>query len=208
MIPPPSIATNLNRPASISTQSLLQAWWYGLYNIYYTDRANQSDLSSIQLTFASGSPDGNIVSVGGNGTDGIGTYSINNGTYNKSTKAISFTKQYNNVNNNVAWLYQGIYNNDLFYGSWGTPANANQGNFLIRRTELLEKQSDEGSWRGYYFDAQNNSSLMLIHLNVWKEPNGDETITGSGNDVVGAFTIDGRISTNNSVFAADVANDE
>ena len=193
------IATYLNEPASISTESLLAAWWYGIYDIYYTDRASQSSLTNVRLTFGSGSPDGSKVLVGGGGTDGIGPYTINNGIYDRSTKAISFTKQYVNVNNNAAWLYKGTYNNELFSGAWGTASNPNMGNFLIRQADLLERPSDEGSWRGYYFDALNNSGLMLIHITAQKNPNGNETITGSGTDVVGPFTIDGTISTNNAV---------
>src|SRR6185312_6306322 len=118
--------------ATISTESLVTSWWYGCYDFYYTDRVNQSNLSNVELIFESSSPDGPIT-VSGSGRDGIGPYSID-GNYDGSSKDISFTKQYINVNANTAWHYQGKYNDELFSGIWGTTAKPNMGNFLIKQT--------------------------------------------------------------------------
>ena len=158
-----------------------------------------SDLSGVQLTFGS---DGTTVKVNGSGTDDKGNYTIVNSSYDSSSKKISFTKQYK-VNANMARNYQGIYHNneELFSGTWGDAKNPNTGNFLIKRVSPVEgsdKEPDESKiWHGYCFDANNNASLMLMNITVWKDLNGDKILTGSGTDAIGAFTIDGRISGEN-----------
>ncbi|CAG8534286.1 8286_t:CDS:2 [Paraglomus brasilianum] len=198
---PVAVATSLNKPASISTDSLVTAsWWHGTYNIYHADKVNMSDLSGVQLTFGS---DGTTVKVNGSGTDDKGNYTIVNSSYDSSSKKISFTKQYK-VNANMARNYQGIYHSDgdLFSGTWGDAKNPNTGNFLIHRISLGENQwgSDrkwDGNWSGYCFDAANNKSGLQIHMNVHDD---HQTITGSGTDMGGAFIINGRISANTVSF--------
>ncbi|CAG8610387.1 6309_t:CDS:2 [Paraglomus occultum] len=135
--------------------------------------------------------------VGGSGTDNIGPYSIQ-GTYDKSSKVITFTKQYIGVNANTAWRYKGVYNDELFSGTWDTDAAPNMGNFLIKRVATIERQSDEGSWQGYYFDVNNKGVQMLIYLTVWIDMHGVEVVNGSGTDAVGSFTLDGHIQRDNS----------
>jgi len=152
-------------------------------------------LSGVELSFESTSPGGPIRVVG-SGTDDIGRYSIQ-GTYDPSSKDITFTKQYIDVNANMAWRYKGVYNDELFSGIWGTDAKPNMGNFLIKRTSI-SRQSDEGSWEGYYFDVDNKGVQMLIYLTVWKDMHGVEVVNGSGTDV-GPFILDGHILANNSV---------
>ena len=153
-------------------------------------------MSGVELSFESTSPGGPIRVVG-SGTDDIGRYSIQ-GTYDPSSKDITFTKQYIDVNANMAWRYKGVYNDELFSGIWGTDAKPNMGNFLIKRTSI-SRQSDEGSWEGYYFDVDNKGVQMLIYLTVWKDMHGVEVVNGSGTDIVGAFTLDVHILANNSV---------
>ncbi|CAG8606446.1 6486_t:CDS:1, partial [Paraglomus occultum] len=186
--------------AKISTESLVKSWWFGVYEIYYTDRVNQSNLSGVELSFELESPDGPTI-VSGGGTDNIGPYSIQ-GTYNSVSTVITFTKQYTDVNANTAWRYKGVYNDKLFSGTWGTDTNPNMGNFLIKQNAILERPSDEfsdeGSWKGYYFDSDNKGTLMLIYLTVWTDMHGVEVVNGSGTDVVGPFTLDGHIQANNS----------
>ena len=195
MIATLSIAIASNKTATISTQSISESWWYGDYEFYYTDRVNDSNLSCVKLSFESTSPDGPIRVVG-SGTDGIGPYSIQ-GTYDRSSKDITFTKQYNDANG--TWRYKGVYNGELFSGTWGNDARPNAGNFLLKETTIIQRLSDSGSWEGYYFDANNKDAQMLIYLTACKEASGNETITGSGTDVVGPFTLDGHIAANNSV---------
>jgi hypothetical protein len=183
-----------NEEPQISTASLVNAWWYGQYGIYYTNRTNDSNLSDVSLDFVLRHPEDPTFMVGGGGTDGIGQYSIDNGVYDPKEKTISFIKRYINNNNNVAWNYKGIYKNNLFYGTWGTTAQPNRGNFIIKQT-CLGPASVDGNWYGYYIDGGNNSSeLMLLNL---KQNN--TQITGSGTDNVGTFTIQGKLSADNSI---------
>src|SRR6185369_15809632 len=144
-----SIAIASNKTATISTQSISESWWYGDYEFYYTDRVNDSNLSCVKLTFESTSPDGPI-RVAGGGTDAIGLYSVQ-GTYDRSSKDITFTKQY--IDANGTWRYKGVYSGELFSGTWGNDVKPNLGNFLLKQTTIIKRLSDSGSWEGYYFDA-------------------------------------------------------
>src|SRR6185312_6015167 len=65
------------------------------------------------------------------------------------------------------------------------PSNINR-----LRDRIMERLE---SWYGYYFDANNNASRMIVYMNIQKDKNGDKIITGSGTDVVDAFIIDGRV---------------
>ncbi|CAG8632481.1 5102_t:CDS:1, partial [Paraglomus occultum] len=185
-----------NQPADILTANLVASRWNGEYGFYCTERGSQSNLSGVKLSFESTNPD-RPINIVGEGSDNIGTYSIQ-GTYDNLSKVIAFTKQYINANANAARRYKGIYNGELFSGTWGTDVKPNMGNFLIKQKTNITRQSDEGSWEGYYFDSDNKGALMLIHMTARKDPSGVEFLNGSGTDVVGAFTIDGHVAVNNS----------
>ncbi|CAG8583445.1 24544_t:CDS:2 [Racocetra persica] len=183
------------------TNHLTSSWWNGQYSIFYTDRMNQPDLSTIELTFLGQHPNNWISLVSASGKDGLGPYIIEQGQHNLSSKTITFIKRYINCNNNAVWHYQGIYSHKMFFGNWGTPSQPNLGKFIIRRVPKIEKQSLTGKWCGYYFYNPNNGNdLMSIDLTVQSNPAGGNTIFGSnGIDKVGKFTIQGHMSVNGSV---------
>ncbi|CAG8735329.1 5579_t:CDS:2 [Dentiscutata erythropus] len=140
------------------------------------DRMNQPDLSTIELTFLGQHPNNWISLVSGSGRDGLGSYIIEQGQHNLSSKTITFIKRYINCNGNAVWHYQGQYSHKMFYGNWGTPSQPDLGKFIIRRDQLS------------------------IDLTVQRNPAGGNTIFGSnGIDKAGKFTIQGHISANGSV---------
>ncbi|CAG8561631.1 2474_t:CDS:2, partial [Ambispora leptoticha] len=164
--------------------------WDGQYNIFYTNEPNQPNLSTSQLTF---SAHNFAFFIAGSGIDVVGPYTINNGQFIPSSRTITFTKSY--TNHNLAWIYRGQYNGELFFGKWGTNNQPNLGSFIIRRVFEVGTHSFTGNWRGYYFYSTNdNSDQMSINLKST-----GNAIDGSGSDSVGSFKINGQILIDGSV---------
>ncbi|CAG8835161.1 17719_t:CDS:2, partial [Gigaspora margarita] len=111
---------------------------------YYTPPATHTDLSILKLKFSTqqlGDSTLSITSHGNNGIaypkDGIGTYTIDEGKFNLSSKTITFIKRYVNCNGNAAWKYRGQYKHKLFFGTWGTHYQS-FGNFIMKRAAKVE----------------------------------------------------------------------
>ncbi|CAG8769028.1 9905_t:CDS:2, partial [Gigaspora margarita] len=127
------------------TNKLTSSWWNGEYNIFYaTLGQDESDLSILKLNFSTqqlGDSTLSITSHGNNGIaypkDGIGTYIIDEGKFNLSSKTITFIKRYVNCNGNVVWNYRGQYKHKLFFGTWGTHYQS-FGNFIMKRAVKVE----------------------------------------------------------------------
>ncbi|KAF0457802.1 cysteine proteinase [Gigaspora margarita] len=185
------------------TNKLTSSWWNGEYNIFYaTLGQDESDLSILKLKFSTqqlGDSTLSITSHGNNGIaypkDGIGTYIIDEGKFNLSSKTITFIKRYVNCNGNVVWNYRGQYKHKLFFGTWGTHYQS-FGNFIMKRAVKVESLSLTGIWHGCYFYALDNQAIdyYLMNLNF-----NENVITGPGTDSVGGFKINGEILPNGSV---------